>query len=172
MSHGAPHAADLQFRPGRRADLEAIVKLLADDFLGEQREALTLPLPASYELAFDAILEDPNNEVLVACIGDEIVASLQLTYTPSLSYRGSWRATIESVRTTRALRGRGIGSAFLKWTIDRARDRGCRLVQLSTNRHRPDAIRFYERLGFSASHAGMKLDLQPDATQRLRRERR
>ena len=152
-------ALDLQFRPGQREDLEALVRLLADDFLGEKREEFTLPLPAGYELALDAILADPNNEILVACRAGVVVASLQVTYTPSLSYRGSWRATIESVRTARALRGRGIGTAFLRWTLERIRDRGCRIVQLSTNKHRPDAKRFYERLGFHASHEGMKLEL-------------
>ena len=152
-------ATELQFRPGQREDLEALVRLLADDFLGEKREEFTLPLPASYEAALEAILRDPNNEILVACRGAEVVASLQVTYTPSLSYRGSWRATIESVRTARALRGRGIGTAFLRWSIERARERGCRIVQLSTNKHRPDARRFYERLGFHASHEGMKLEI-------------
>ena len=159
MSPVTSPAIDLQFRPGRREDLEALVRLLADDFLGEKREEFTLPLPAGYQRALDAILEDPNNEILVACRAAEVVASLQVTYTPSLSYRGSWRATIESVRTARALRGRGIGTAFLRWTLDRVRARGCRIVQLSTNKHRPDAKRFYERLGFHASHEGMKLEL-------------
>ena len=150
---------ELVFRVARRADLEAVVRLLADDMLGQEREAFALPLPASYLRAFEAIEQDPNNEVLVASRGTEIVATLQVTYTPSLSYQGSWRATVESVRTARALRGTGIGTAFMHWTIERARSRGCRLLQLSTNKSRSDAKRFYERLGFRASHEGMKLDL-------------
>jgi GNAT superfamily N-acetyltransferase len=153
-------SAPLTFRVATPEDLEALVGLLADDMLGQQRERLTLPLPESYHRAFAAIQQDPNNEVLVACRGAELVGTLQLTYTPSLSYQGSWRATIESVRTARALRGRGIGSAFVKWAVERARDRGCRLVQLATHRSRSDAKRFYEQLGFRATHEGMKLDLQ------------
>ncbi|HEX6938072.1 MAG TPA: GNAT family N-acetyltransferase [Longimicrobiales bacterium] len=153
----AEHA--LTFRTARREDLRAIVEMLADDALGREREQLGDPLPAAYGAAFDAIAADPNNELLVACRGDRVVATLQITYTPSLSYRGGWRATIESVRTAAPLRGQGIGRAFVTWAVERARARGCRLVQLTTHASRKDAHRFYERLGFRASHVGMKLDL-------------
>jgi GNAT superfamily N-acetyltransferase len=149
----------LSFRLARRADLRAIVELLADDALGRTREEVGEPLPAPYEAAFEAIAADPNNELIVACRGDRVVATLQLTYSPGLSHRGSWRATIESVRTAAPLRGQGIGRALMEWAVERARARGCRLVQLATNRSRIDAQRFYERLGFQASHLGMKLDL-------------
>jgi ribosomal protein S18 acetylase RimI-like enzyme len=141
-------------------DLPQIVHLLADDFLGQEREVVTDPLPRSYTAAFDAIARDPNNEILVATRGDEIIAMLQLTYTPSLSYQGSWRATLESVRTAAHLRGRGIGGALVRNAVERARSRGCGIVQLSTNRKRADAKRFYERLGFKATHEGMKLLLR------------
>jgi GNAT superfamily N-acetyltransferase len=156
---GEPPRAELSFRVARRDDLLAIVQMLADDALGQAREQVGESLPASYETAFDALSADPNNELLVACRGDEIVATLQLTYTPSLSYQGGWRATIESVRTLAALRGRGIGRALVEWSVERARARGCRLVQLTTHASRVDAQRFYARLGFQASHVGMKLDL-------------
>ena len=146
-------------RTADREDVPALVRMLADDELGRQREDASDPLPESYYDAFRAIDVDPNNEILVACLDGRIVASLQLTYTPSLSYRGSWRATVESVRTTAELRGQGIGSALMHAAIARARARGCGLVQLTTNKVRDDARRFYERLGFAATHEGMKLPL-------------
>lgn len=156
---GAPRPPALSFRTAEAGDVAAIVRLLADDALGAARESASDPLPASYHAAFDAIDRDPNNELLVACHGDEVVGTMQLTYTPSLSYQGGWRATVESVRTAAALRGRGVGTAFMAWAIARARARGCRLVQLSTHRTRTDAQRFYERLGFRSTHVGMKLEL-------------
>ncbi len=149
----------LHVRTADTADLPHIVRLLAEDFLGAGRETVSGPLPASYRAAFDAIAADPNNELLVGTLDGAVVATLQLTYTPSLSYQGSWRATIESVRTEASLRGRGIGTALMVEAIARARARGCGLVQLSTNKARTDARRFYERLGFRATHEGMKLSL-------------
>ena len=131
--------------------------MLADDHLGSGREDATDL--AAYEAAFATIDADANNELLVACIGDDVVGTLQLTFTPSLSYRGSWRCTVESVRTVGALRGQGIGTALMQHAIGRARARGCALVQLSTHQTRPDAKRFYERLGFQPTHVGMKLPL-------------
>jgi ribosomal protein S18 acetylase RimI-like enzyme len=154
------HHAALSVREARRADLPAIVALLADDFLGRQREQSAGPVHENYEAAFRAIDDDPNNQLLVGVMAGAVVATLQLTFTPSLSYQGSWRATIESVRTASALRGRGIGAALMAAAIERARERGCALVQLSTNKARSDARRFYERLGFVATHEGMKLRLQ------------
>lgn len=150
----------LEFRVAVSDDLQALVGMLFDDELGSAREQLTDPLPESYRAAFEAIERDPNNEIVVATLDGDIVGMLQLTYTPSLSYQGGWRATLESVRTASALRGRGIGGALVRWTVERARARGCRLVQLSTNKSRHDARRFYERLGFHATHEGMKLDLK------------
>jgi GNAT superfamily N-acetyltransferase len=97
--------------------------------------------------------------ILVACEGDEVVGTLQLTFTPSLSYQGGWRATVESVRTEAALRGRGIGTALMHHAIELARQKGCVLMQLTTNQARTDAHRFYERLGFKTEHLGMKLRL-------------
>ena len=150
---------NVTFRAATAADLPRIVAMLADDFLGRAREDADAESAGAYRRAFEAIDADPNNELLVACIGDRVVATLQLTFTPSLSYRASWRATVESVRTDAALRGRGIGAALMGHAIERARARGCAMVQLSTNKARTDARRFYERLGFTASHEGMKLML-------------
>jgi ribosomal protein S18 acetylase RimI-like enzyme len=152
--------SSLSFRTARREDLSAIVALLADDFLGAGREAQSGAMPASYATAFEAIENDPNNEVIVGDLDGAVVATLQLTFTPSLSYQGSWRATIESVRTAAHLRSRGIGAALMRFAVERARQRGCGLVQLSTNKQRVAARRFYERLGFTATHEGMKLLLE------------
>lgn len=150
---------DVIFRTADAEDLPQIVALLADDMLGRTREAAGAALAASYVEAFAAIDADPNNELIVGCVDGRVVATLQLTFTPSLSFQGSWRATVESVRTDSALRGRGIGAALMKHAIERARERGCGIVQLTTNKARGDARRFYERLGFSATHEGMKLML-------------
>jgi ribosomal protein S18 acetylase RimI-like enzyme len=151
--------AALTFREARRENVPAIIAMLADDALGSTREQNTEPLPESYYDAFAAIERDPNNEQWVACLDAVVVGTLQLTYTPSLSYRGSWRGTVESVRTAAELRGRGIGRRLVEHAIERARARGCALVQLSTHASRTDAQRFYERLGFHASHKGMKLHI-------------
>jgi GNAT superfamily N-acetyltransferase len=151
---------DPTFREAEASDLPAIVALLADDALGSTREDAADPLGASYVAAFEAIRRDPNNALLVACLDGRVVGTLQLTFTPSLSYHGGWRATIESVRTEAALRGRGIGAALVQHAIARARDYGCVLVQLSSHASRTDARRFYERLGFHATHIGMKLPLR------------
>ena len=156
------HAGQLTIREATRADLPAIVRMLADDQLGSQREAAAEPLPDSYQQAFDAIARDPNNFILVAVANDVVVGTLQLTFTPSLSYRGGMRATVESVRTDAPLRGQGIGRALMEEAIARARARGCVLMQLSTHQTRRDAHRFYERLGFKGQHLGMKLMLGPE----------
>jgi ribosomal protein S18 acetylase RimI-like enzyme len=153
------NSPELSFRSATAADLPIIVRMLADDDLGGTRESVSDPLPASYYEALESIRLDPNNDVLVACLGDQVVGTLQLTFTPSLSYRGGWRATIESVRTEAALRGQGIGAALVQYAIERARERGCVLIQLSSHASRTAAQRFYERLGFARSHIGMKLSL-------------
>lgn len=151
----------LRIREATRADLAAIVALLADDILGAAREHPEEPLSRSYVDAFEAIAADPNDELVVASLGDEVVGCLQLTFTPGLSHGGSWRATVEGVRVSSAHRSRGIGEVLLRWVVERARERGCAMVQLSTDKRRRDAHRFYERLGFVASHEGMKLALHP-----------
>jgi len=136
-----------------------IVRMLADDFLGQQREAPAHPLPESYMLAFSEIEADQNNELIVAEIDGDVVGTMQLTFTPSLSYQGGRRCTVESVRVDGRLRGKGIGREMMLWAIERAKEKGCVSMQLATHKDRTDAHRFYESLGFSKSHIGMKLKL-------------
>ena len=150
----------LVIRRAGRADLPAIVHLLADDRLGATREAVVDPLPASYSAAFDAIDRDPNHVLAVAEAGGRVVGVLQLTFLPYLTYQGSWRALIEGVRVASDQRSSGIGRQLIEWAIDRARAHGCRIVQLTSDKSRAEAIRFYERLGFVASHEGLKLRLE------------
>jgi GNAT superfamily N-acetyltransferase len=157
----AANAAALVFRPAARNDVCAIVALLADDALGAGREAFLSPLPDSYYRAFDAIYRDPNNELVVAVNDNQVMGVLQLTFIPNLTYRGGWRAQIEGVRIASQARSLGVGHRLIAWAIERARQRDCHLVQLTTDKARPDALRFYLDMGFVASHEGMKLHLQP-----------
>jgi ribosomal protein S18 acetylase RimI-like enzyme len=152
-------ASNPRFRDATEADLPAIVAMLADDMLGSARERLEDPLPACYPEAFAAIRADPGTELIVAEVDGAVAGVLQLTVTPGLSRQGAKRGTIEGVRAAAAFRGHGIGTALVRHAIARARDRGCRMVQLSTDKRRADARRFYERLGFEATHEGMKLAL-------------
>jgi GNAT superfamily N-acetyltransferase len=149
----------LSFRRANADDLLSIVRMLADDPLGAAREQYEDPLPASYLTAFSAIQADANNELVVACEGEHVVGVLQLTFIPYLTYRGSWRALIEGVRIDARFRSRGFGKSMFEWAIARASERGCHMVQLTTDKLRPEALQFYESLGFVASHEGMKLKL-------------
>ena len=149
----------INFREANIEDLQAIIRMLSDDFLGRQRERCEDPLPEGYIRAFRDIEADPNNELIVAEIEGKVVGTLQLTFTPSLSYQGGKRCTVESVRVDEKLRGKGIGREMMLWAIDRAKQRGCVSMQLTTHKDRTDAHRFYESLGFSKSHMGMKLTL-------------
>jgi ribosomal protein S18 acetylase RimI-like enzyme len=150
----------ISFRKAELEDLPAIVRLLAEDPLGAKRERFETPLPESYLRAFEAIDPDPNNELVVACLADEVIGVLQLTYIPYLTYQGGWRALIEAVRIDSKHRSRGLGKTMFQWAIERSRERGCHMVQLTTDKTRPAAKRFYESLGFAASHEGMKLHLR------------
>jgi GNAT superfamily N-acetyltransferase len=154
-----PEAAPT-FRRARADDVPDIVRLLADDPLGATRERYENPLPESYARAFRAIEQDANNELVVACRGERVVGVLQLTYIPSLTYQGGWRALIEGVRVDSGERSQGLGKTLFEWAIARARERACHMVQLTTDKARPDAKRFYESLGFVASHEGLKLHLK------------
>lgn len=151
----------ISFRKACADDVAAIVSLLADDMLGQQREDASTPTNPSYLKAFTAIDQDPNQLLVVAELDGMIAGCLQLTFVPGLSRLGAWRGQIESVRVSSSHRGIGLGQALLEWAIERCRARGCRLVQLTTDKNRPDARRFYENLGFAASHDGMKLTI-PD----------
>ncbi len=151
--------AGVEFRSATRADVPAIVAMLSDDPLGSQREEFCNPLPEPYFAAFDAIEADLHHELVVAESEGRVVGTLQLSFLPYLTYRGGWRAQIEAVRVARNLRGGGIGARLVQWAVDRAQGRGCHLVQLTTDKTRPDAIQFYEQLGFRPTHEGMKLHL-------------
>ena len=150
----------MSFREAGRDDIPAIVALLADDPLGMTREQPGSELPEAYWTAFEAIDRDPNNLLIVAEVDGQIAGTLQLTYIPGLTYTGGERAQIESVRVSAEQRGQGVGQALIGWVIEQARDRGCRVVQLTTDRQRPDAIRFYQKIGFRPSHMGMKYHLR------------
>ena len=146
-----------RLRRAERADLAAIVALLADDPIGSGREDTTDLTP--YVAAYDAIAADPAQLLLVAVDGEEVVGTLQLTFVPGLSRGGALRCQVEAVRVRADHRSEGLGETMLRWSVDEARRRGCALVQLTTDASRADAHRFYERLGFTASHVGFKLAL-------------
>ena len=142
-------------REARREDVPEIVALLADDAIGAGREG-----PAdAYCAAFELIAADPGNRLLVAEAAGRIVGTLQLTMIPGLSRHGMLRAQIEGVRVGADQRGQGLGRRMIERAIDLAREQGCGLVQLTSDKRRPDAIRFYESLGFTASHEGLKISL-------------
>lgn len=149
------------FRRARRADLPAIVALLAADPLGRAREDVASPLSQAYWDAFDAIDADGNQLLAIAedAEGGAVIGVMQITFVPGLSRKGAWRGQIEGVRVAEAARGSGLGRRFFEWAIARCRDRGCALVQLTSDATRPDAHRFYEALGFVPSHVGFKLGL-------------
>ncbi len=151
----------LELRRATAGDLPALVAMLADDPLGAGREDDGDLTP--YRRAFDLVDADPAHVLLVAADGDDVVGTLQLSVLPGLARRGTSRGQIEAVRVAAGARGRGIGAAMLGWAVAESRRRGCGLVQLTTDRSRTDARRFYERLGFVASHEGMKLALAEDS---------
>lgn len=145
------------FRKANRSDVPNIVRLLADDDIGISREQYQESLPSSYYDAFDEIDADKNNSLIVVELNNQIVGTLQITFITYLTYRGGKRALIEGVRTHKSVRGQGIGKAMLEWAIQKAKDEGCHVVQLTTDKRRPDALELYKKLGFVASHEGLKL---------------
>ena len=147
---------NINFRKAERDDVPNIVRLLADDPLGAEREKDVNPLPPQYYAAFDEINPDKNNYLIVAELEDKVVGTLQLTLITYLTYQGGKRALIEGVRTDKSVRGQGVGKAMLEWAIQKAKTEGCHVVQLTTDKKRPDALEFYKKLGFVASHEGMK----------------
>lgn len=150
---------NLQFREALESDISCLVEMLSDDELGAMREDNSLPVDQNYIKAFHSIEQDPNNELTVVEGNGEIVGMLQLTFIPYLSHIGSWRCLIESVRIHSSYRGRGLGTELFKWAIERAKTRACRIVQLTSDKQRPEALRFYESLGFKATHEGFKLKI-------------
>ena len=149
--------SDLDIRPAGRKDVPAIVALLRDDHLGATREGT--PTDPAYLEAFDAIVQDPHQFLVVGVRDGSVVGTLQLTIVPGLSRMGSRRAFIEAVRVRSDLRGGGYGKALIEWAVDKARAEGCVMVQLTSDQSRVDAHRFYARLGFVQSHVGFKLAL-------------
>ncbi|MFJ2771568.1 GNAT family N-acetyltransferase [Streptomyces sp. NPDC087300] len=148
---------DLEIRPAVVADLPAIVGMLADDPLGAVRESPDDLAP--YVMAYERLTDDPNQHLVVAVREDRVVGTLQLTIVPGLSRKGATRSIIESVRIHADERGSGLGTRFIEWAVEESRRQNCQLVQLTSDASRTDAHRFYERLGFSASHVGFKLQL-------------
>jgi GNAT superfamily N-acetyltransferase len=147
-------------RAARREDVPALVGLIAADQLGTTRDGVRDAADlAAYTAAFQAIDGDPAHILVVAELAGEIVGTMQLSFLPGLARRGALRAQIEAVRVSEGSQGSGLGTAMIGWAIDEARRRGCALVQLTTDKSRLDAHRFYQRLGFVASHEGMKLAL-------------
>ena len=150
---------DLIARKMQKADLGVVVSLLADDELGRSREDKADVVDTDYFRAFEHINSDVNQYAAIFEINGETIGCLQITFIPGLSRRGSLRGQIEGVRVSRAFRGKGYGAKMIDWAITKCRDRGCRMVQLTSDKTRENAIQFYERLGFVRSHEGFKLTL-------------
>ncbi|WP_299114785.1 GNAT family N-acetyltransferase [uncultured Winogradskyella sp.] len=148
----------MTFRKATEKDIAKIVEMIADDELGKKRENFKLPLPNEYIKAFKNINSDNNQELIVVESKDsEVIGTLQLSFIQYLTYRGGVRAQIEAVRIRKDKRGLGIGKTMFQWAINSAKERNAHLLQLTTDKKRPEAIKFYEDLGFIKSHEGMKL---------------
>jgi len=152
----------LCFRIAQAEDLPQIVAMLADDLVASEREASYGKVLAAHVSAFKAIEDDPNHELIVGTINAEVIAVLQLSYLPGLTYDGGWRAQIEGVRVARSEHSQGIGQQLIQHAIERARKKPCVLIQLTCDHRRARAQAFYVRLGFAPTHVGMKLRLRPD----------
>jgi GNAT superfamily N-acetyltransferase len=151
--------ADLVFRRAIETDIPAIVAMLADDILGASRETTDPDSQSKYLSAFRAIDTDANQFLLVVEVGAQIVGTLQLTFIAGLSRGGQKRGLIEAVRVARDRRGEKIGEAMIAWSLEKCRQEGCGIVQLTTDKSRKEAHRFYDRLGFEPSHIGYKMML-------------
>jgi GNAT superfamily N-acetyltransferase len=147
----------VRIRPATRDDVPHIVAMLADDPLGTARE--DLGDRQTYDEAYDRVVADPAQHLVVAELAGRVIGTLQLTVIPGLSRRGATRSVIEGVRVSRDARGSGLGTELITWAVEESRRLGCTLVQLTSDASRTDARRFYERLGFVASHVGFKLTL-------------
>ncbi|MEQ8421672.1 L-amino acid N-acyltransferase YncA [Arenibacter algicola] len=148
----------MKFRKATKNDVPAIVEMIADDELGKTREDFKTPLPEEYYKAFANIVRDNNQELIVVeNEAGEVVGTLQLSFIQYLTYRGGVRAQIEAVRIRKDQRGTGLGTEMFHWAIGRAKERKAHVLQLTTDKKRPKAIAFYTKLGFKASHEGMKM---------------
>ena len=153
---------NLIYRHATENDIPVLIKMLSDDSLGKLREDASVPVNPCYLAAMQHIQNDPNNELTIVESDGAIVGMLQLTFIPYLTYKGSWRCLIEGVRIKEGYRGKGLGTLVFQWAIERAKEKKCHLVQLTSDKQRSDAIRFYENLGFKASHEGFKLKIGSD----------
>ena len=157
MPRAPPIHPAIQMCEARREDVAAIVRLLADDPLGAERERVSDPPPSDYFAAFEKIAADPRNLLMVARDGaGAVVGAMQITFIPGLSNQGAELALLEAVRVDASLRGQDIGAMMVTWAMEEARRRGCRNMELMSHASRGDAQRFYARLGFASSHVGMK----------------
>ncbi len=147
-------------RPATIEDLPTIVAKLFDDDLGRTQESVSEPFDRAYIAAFDAIDSEPNQHLVVGELDGKLVGTMQLSYLPGLQFLGGWRQRVEAVRIASDIRGQGLGKRMMKWAIDQARQRGCMIVQLSSQNDRRDAHRFYERLGFDRDHVQMRYYLK------------
>jgi ribosomal protein S18 acetylase RimI-like enzyme len=149
----------VQFRPATLDELPEIIELLADDPLGRLRETPSAAPDRQYLSAFQEIISSPHNELIVGNLDGKVIAVLQMTIIPNLSRRGTKRVLLEGVRVASDYRHKGIGQQLFRFCLDRAKSKDCKLAQLTTDKSRPEAFRFYERLGFKATHEGFKLPL-------------
>ena len=149
--------SDVVIRRATVTDIPGIVGMLVEDSIGATRESPDDLTP--YQAAFEVIDADPNQALVVAESNGELVGTLQLTIIPGLSRKGSSRGLVEAVRVAGSARGTGLGTTLMEWSIEESRSRGCNLVQLTSDKTRVDAHRFYERLGFAPTHEGFKLKL-------------
>ena len=149
---------DLVIRRATAADVATIVAMIADDQLGATRDSVDDLTP--YLAAFEQIDADPNQLLVVAERNDDVIGTLQLTIIPGLSRRGATRGLIEAVRVAAPARGSGLGTTLIQWAVEESRARGCALVQLTSDKSRTDAHRFYTNLGFENTHEGFKLKLR------------
>jgi len=150
---------DLKMRLASQGDVRAIRAMLGDDKLGQSREDMSEAGLEKYNQAFEAIIDSTGNQLWVAESDGEVVGTWQVTYIPYLSRGGNVRCLIEAVRTASNRRGEGIGARMMEFALDQARQHGCQLAQLTTDKTRQDAHRFYRKLGFVATHEGMKIEL-------------
>lgn len=149
----------IHYRKATREDIPVIVEMIANDPIGNTRERVADPIPDSYYNAFDTIVKDKNQELIVVELDKNVIGTLQLSFIPYLTYQGGIRAQIEAVRIREDYRGKGFGQQMFEWAIKRAKERNAHVLQLTTDKKRYEAITFYKKLGFISSHEGMKLHL-------------
>jgi GNAT superfamily N-acetyltransferase len=148
----------MKFRKATIKDIPLLVEMIADDKLGAKREEFTNPLPKSYYSAFESISSDKNQELIVVeSENGKVIGTMQLSFIQYLTYQGGIRAQIEAVRIHKDFRGKGLGTQMFEWAIQRAQERRAHVLQLTTDKQRPQAIRFYSELGFMPSNEGMKM---------------